>query len=1264
MDAAKSSNSVSAFLITTALLLTAAPTFAQTPAFNIQASGTNSTSITLIRDQPSPVSVASAGSSQITYTATTVYNDTTIKWLCLNPQPGGTLTNGCDNISGLMTPDQLNIQIGQNANSAFLTLQQHTATVTLTSSDNSQTATITVYYTPGNSTAGTLSASPASISATVAYQGNTTASFQLISNSATPVSFTLVNPNVSWITSVLTSSGTTSGQISSGNPVTVNVQLNGFGQAQTTLNATLQITYSGGSLSVPIAFGNGVSVGNTGGGTGTLSASQTTVNWTYSNGGNFPPNTFINVSSSSGSLPFGLSFSPTNSWFYAVSNSQTLPAQITIEPTTNIGSLATGSYTGYVNVTASDGSQLSIQLNLTVNGGVSNGLTISPNPVQLQAGLNSTTSVSQTVTVTSATGGTLTASVSGTGLSVSVSNSSLFANSPSAAVTVTGNPSGLGNGTYVGTLTITVGGVSQAVQVNFIVGTGSGNSGTGTSSGIAASPSSMTFVYQANSTVQQVFQQQQVYLGGQGSYTASATTQNGGNWLQLSTQSGTLPAPYFYIDANATGLAAGTYSGTVTFSNTTTNTTASVSVTLLVTGSVGIYTSPNDLVFSYIAGTTAATQFQDVNLLATDGSALPATAAVTNPAATPWLSISNGTANTGSSDVYAVTVNANNLANGTYTGTITFTSASAADSPLTMPVVLNVSGSSVTGTGGSGVLTLSQSALTFTPSVGGAAQTQQLSISASSATNFTASASTQSGNSTWLSISPAGSSVTNSSITVTANPAGLSAGTYTGTITLSTSSGTQNVNVTMIVGGSSTGGGNLSVAVNGGQVTSSPTLTFTANSLGASVNPQTITVTSASGSAGVTFMESVTGTNCGWVTGISTASTYTTSVMLNVGANTSGLASGTYNCTLVLTPTNGTAVNIPLTLTINGTPTISVAGSTSLTFSYPGGSAPASQTITVNGSSSTAATFTATASTAQGGNWLSVTPTTGSASSTTPQTLTVSVNPTGLAAGTYTGSIALTAGSGSSGSATINVQLTVTATGPTITSVVNGASFLGGAVAPGEFVSILGSNLGPLTPLGPSITASGTVATTQGQVQVFFNSTPAPLTYVSSTQINCTVPYEVSGLSTVSVTVMYQGNSSAATTLNVSNSAPGIFSATGTGTGQGAILNQNSTLNTGGNVAAKGSIIQIFMTGEGVTSPAGVDGAITANATTVPVLPIAVKIGGQPATIVFEGEAPGIVAGVLQLNVTIPATVGDGAQPVVVTIGNNSSQANLTVSVQ
>jgi uncharacterized protein (TIGR03437 family) len=802
--------------------------------------------------------------------------------------------------------------------------------------------------------------------------------------------------------------------------------------------------------------------------------------------------------------------------------------------------------------------------------------------------------------------------------------------------------------------------------VNFTVGTNNSGGGGGTGS-IFAAPSAINFVYQTGVGMQ-ASQQQQVFLAGGGNYTSFVTMPNGGNWLSTSCNGGSLPQQYCYVYANASNLAANTYTGSITFTNTTSNQTSVVSVQLLVTGATAIYTIPGDLIFNYIGGTTSVSQFQDFTVLATNNASIQITsAAVTNPSSTPWMTISqNGSNITGASAVYAVTVNATGLANGTYTGSVTITasSGSATNSPITVPVVLNVTGSSSGGGGGNGSLTLSTSALTFNVAQNSNPTSQQLTVSANSTTSFTASATAQNcGN--WLSISPAGSLTTNQTITVTANPTGLSTQTCTGTITL-VSNGTQTVGVTMNVGSSGGSGGTLNIGINGNPATSSPALTFTANAIGAAVSPQYLTVTSPAGSASVSFTASLSGSSCGWVNlGIIQNQLYQTPLNpLNVGATTGTLATGTYNCTLSLTPVGGTAQTVPLTLTINGNPTITVP-TTTLTFSYAAGSAaPNTQTVTITAAGSSASSFTATATTTSGGTWLSVAPASGTATSSAPATLTVSVNPANLAAGTYNGSISVAAGTGTTGSGTIPVTLTVTAPSPNISTVLNAASFLGSSVSPGELVSVFGTSIGPLTPLGPSIGSDGNITTKQGNVQVFFGNIAAPLTYVSSGQINASVPYAISGQSSVQVTVVYLGQTSNAVTLNVVNSAPGIFSATGTGTGQGAILNQNNTLNTSGNPEKKGNIIQIFATGEGITSPPGVSGSITNNSTTVPVLPVAVTIGGQPATVVFRGEAPGLIAGVLQVNVMIPSTVSSGANAVVLTVGSNSSQQNLTLSVQ
>jgi len=111
-------------------------------------------------------------------------------------------------------------------------------------------------------------------------------------------------------------------------------------------------------------------------------------------------------------------------------------------------------------------------------------------------------------------------------------------------------------------------------------------------------------------------------------------------------------------------------------------------------------------------------------------------------------------------------------------------------------------------------------------------------------------------------------------------------------------------------------------------------------------------------------------------------------------------------------------------------------------------------------------------------------------------------------------------------------------------------------------------------------------------------------------------------------------------------------------------------VNGPGNRAAKGSIVQVYLTGEGATSPPSVTGAITTatlpppQVTPAPLLAVGVTINGQPALYVYAGEAPGLVAGMMQLNVQVPANAPSGELPILVSVGGNTSQKGVTVSVQ
>jgi uncharacterized protein (TIGR03437 family) len=256
-------------------------------------------------------------------------------------------------------------------------------------------------------------------------------------------------------------------------------------------------------------------------------------------------------------------------------------------------------------------------------------------------------------------------------------------------------------------------------------------------------------------------------------------------------------------------------------------------------------------------------------------------------------------------------------------------------------------------------------------------------------------------------------------------------------------------------------------------------------------------------------------------------------------------------------------------------------------------------------------------------------------------------------------------------SVTVNQAAVTTATAPAIKAVVNAASYIGGSVSPGEIITIFGTGIGPATGTGATTDPStGKLATTIGGLQVLFNGIPAPMIYASSTQVSAVVPYEIAPVPNPSVWIQYGGLASNLWPLTSTATAPGLFTQNALGGGPGAILNQDNSLNGPGNAAAKGSIVQLFLTGEGQTNPASVTGAITTaslpppQVTPAPPLAIQARINGQPALYVYAGEAPGQVAGLMQLNVQIPANAPSGNLSITVSIGGNVSQNGVTVSVQ
>jgi uncharacterized protein (TIGR03437 family) len=237
-----------------------------------------------------------------------------------------------------------------------------------------------------------------------------------------------------------------------------------------------------------------------------------------------------------------------------------------------------------------------------------------------------------------------------------------------------------------------------------------------------------------------------------------------------------------------------------------------------------------------------------------------------------------------------------------------------------------------------------------------------------------------------------------------------------------------------------------------------------------------------------------------------------------------------------------------------------------------------------------------------------------------------------------------------------------------LNAVVNAASNVGGAVSPGEIVTLYGANIGPAAAVGFQVNANGTYAKTLGGATVLFDGNPAGVTYASAVQINAVAPYGLAPGATTQVQVQYQGVLSNAVSVPVQAAQPGLFTVDSSGFGGGAILNQDYSLNSSGNPAPRGTVVMIYSTGGGLTNPPGADATITPAPPPLYLLktsPVTVTIGGVAATVSFSGAAPSQIAGLTQINAQVPAGVTPGTKvPVIVTIGTWQSQSGVTMAVE
>lgn len=642
-------------------------------------------------------------------------------------------------------------------------------------------------------------------------------------------------------------------------------------------------------------------------------------------------------------------------WLRVSSTGTNTPATLNVNVDTNAITQAAGNYGGTISLRGADGVTYSTRVILTVSA--TGTLVVSPPSLTFNHQIGAANPPIQTVSVTS-TAGPISFSAS--------SDQPWLSSSPQSGTTpatlgISVNPANLPAGTHTGNITVTGAGQTATVRVTLVVTQ---------QALITVQPSALAFTFQiggSNPAAQglSLTSTQPVNFG------LSASTTSGGPWLSLSQAAGQTNATVA-VNANPQGLAAGVYQGSIAVTGD--GRTQNVPVTLTVTqaGSTTLTATPNPINFFFQFGSATLPTAQTLNL----ASFTPVSFSITPSSVGNWLSVSQTSGSTqalpGGSPSASVLVSANPLnlpASATpYQGTLTITS------PNAPTVVVNVF-LTVSGTGG---FTVTPSSLSFTSQSGslpspqtltitGVPSGQAVSVSATSAQNFLAAS--------------LNSSTLPPTIVVTAQPGALTQGIYNGSIQVTVGGQTQVVPVTLTVLQQQT----LTVTPN--------TLTF--NFAPGGPNPAAQTVSVNSVPPAIPFSATASSSN-GWLAVSSDSSV--TPASLTVTATPGTLPVGTYFGQITVT---GGGVTEVVNVTLRIEPfTLTVTPST-LSFTFqPGGDAPAAQSVSVT-SVPPGVNFSASSS----ATWLSA----GASGGTTPATLSVSVNPTGLDPGTYNGTITVTA---------------------------------------------------------------------------------------------------------------------------------------------------------------------------------------------------------------------------------------------------------------
>ncbi len=765
-------------------------------------------------------------------------------------------------------------------------------------------------------------------------------------------------------------------------------------------------------------------------------------------------------------------------------------------------------------------------------------------------------------------------------------------------------------------------------------------------------------------------------------YTATASTADGANWLQIANGSGTMPIGV-QVSADPTGLAPGAYQGTITITAPdSVPPVRTVAVAFAVDAAVApqMGARPGSLTFTLTQGSAAATQTLTVSN--DGGGSLNFSVVAATASGGAWLSASpsSGTASATAAATVAITANPGNLAPGTYSGAVALTSATTGQ---TIPIQVTMTVSAIKQT-----ILLPQSGLTFTAVAGGGAapgQSFEIRNIGQGSMNWSVAASTLSGGTNWLAVNPAsGSSAAGSAglaqVNVSIDTTGLDAGQYYGQIRV-TAPGADNSPQTLSVVLNV-----LSAGSDPGPIVQPAGLIFTGVAGGEAPGSQNVLVSNLTSSPIAYASGRLTLDGANWFVHLPTAANVTPdqSTRIVVQPDQTGLTPGVYRGTLTLLFPGGVtrAVNLLfVVIPASGTPAAGASQRESFRIAAAG-CAPSRLVPLFTQLQDSFAVAAGWPNPMQvqvvddcGSPMVAGSVVTTFSNGDPPLNLTAS--PDGTWSGTWqarnTSSSKLTVTATAvlpdhitKGSAAVSGGLRANQGAPVINpgAVVNSAGRIPQTpLAPGSLISILGSGLAT----APASSSASPALTQMAGTSVLLGGEFLPLLSVADDHIDAVLPYDIS-VNTLHQLIVQRGSSvSIPEPVTIAAAAPGIFTKDGSGQAQGIVYAVASggaqTLAEPATPAHVGDSIVIECTGLGA-----IDQPVLAG-TTAPgspaakaVSPVSVTIGGASAQVISAGLIPGTI-GWYQVQTTVPTGVaaGDAVPVVLMSAGQVSPAVTMAV---